>query len=69
MKKKEIIISGMSCGHCVKSVIKALGGIPGLILDEVQVGRAIIQVDELKVSDELLKTAIEQAGYQIASIQ
>jgi copper chaperone CopZ len=69
MKKKEITISGMTCGHCVKAIIKALGGIPGLTLDEVQVGKATIQVDESKVSDELLKTAVEQAGYQIVSIQ
>ena len=40
MKEIQIDISGMSCGHCVARVTKALSSVPGVRVDDVQVGSA-----------------------------
>jgi copper chaperone len=60
----KIAISGMSCGHCLNAVSKALHGVHGIEVTSVQMGRAEIRVpgpDAL----ERAKAAIEEAGYKV----
>jgi copper-exporting ATPase len=68
--EKTLKIEGMVCGNCVKHVDKALREVQGVeqvevILEDksakVQMGYA--------VSDDVLKAAIEDAGYQVVEIQ
>ncbi len=61
----KIAIEGMSCQHCVMAVKKALGGIPGILENNVQVGSASVKYDESKVSKEDIETTIEKAGYMV----
>lgn len=68
MKAQELTIEGMSCGHCVMHVKKALGGLPDVQVDDVQIGRAKVTVDETKVSREALTAAVEKAGYRLVSV-
>ena len=65
MKTQELTIEGMSCGHCVMSVKKELGKIPGVLVDDVQIGSAKVRVDESKVTDQALSNAIDEAGYKL----
>lgn len=65
MKKEEIKIEGMSCGHCVMSVKKELSKIEGLKIDSVEIGRAVVEYDETKISDNIIREAVEDAGYSI----
>nr|WP_241633997.1 heavy-metal-associated domain-containing protein [Fusobacterium gastrosuis] len=62
--KKVIKIDGMGCEHCIKSVREALGAIEGLIIHEVRLGEATVDVaDESilkKVAEEL-----DDAGYEV----
>jgi copper chaperone len=66
MAETRIAIEGMSCQHCVMAVKKALGGVPGIIESDVQVGTAVVKYDESKVRKEDIETRIETAGYKVA---
>ena len=68
MKAQELNIAGMSCGHCVMSVKKELGKVPGIVIDEVQIGKAKIHYDESKVTEQTLARAIDEAGYTLISL-
>jgi copper chaperone CopZ len=63
MKQKELKISGMTCRHCIASVKEALEQLPGVEVQEVQIGRASIRYDETTVSESALAAAIAAAGY------
>jgi copper chaperone len=68
MKTQELKIEGMSCGHCVMSVKKELGKVPGIVVDDVQIGKATIHYDESKVTEQALARAIDEAGYKLVSM-
>lgn len=69
MKSSELKIEGMSCGHCVMAVKKELSGIPGLSVEDVQIGTARVRYDETKVSQEKIAAAIDEAGYKLVSVE
>jgi copper chaperone CopZ len=62
MKKTEIEIQGMTCGHCAMSISKELALVPETTVIEVnhQSGKALIQSE---ASEGDLAAAIEKAGY------
>jgi len=68
MKKMTLKIDGMSCGHCVESVRKELGKIPGVTVEKVEIGSAAVDADEGKVTAEMLERAVEEAGYTVSEI-
>jgi copper chaperone CopZ len=63
MQQATIEIQGMSCGHCVASVKRALGGLGGVEVQEVQVGSATVSYDPARVTPGQIAGAIEQEGY------
>ena len=66
--KKKILIEGMSCNHCVAHVKEALEGLDEVTSVEVRLkeNNAIV---ETKVSNEVLKDAIEEEGYDVIKIE
>ncbi len=62
-----IKIEGMTCGHCVMAVKKALMKVEGL--KDVQVnlekGEATFE-EEKPVAANLIREAVEKAGYEVA---
>jgi len=68
MKNQELKIEGMSCGHCVMSVKKELGKVPGIVVDDVQIGKAKIHYDESNVTEQAIAQAIDEAGYRLVSM-
>jgi len=63
---EKIKIQGMSCQHCVMSVTKALGSIPGvksLKVDLVK-GEATFENTQ-EASLEEIRKAVEEAGYKV----
>jgi copper chaperone CopZ len=56
----------MSCGHCVKALKNELSAIQGLIVQDVQIGKAIIEYDPDTVSDEDILHAIDESGFRLA---
>ena len=67
--KKVITINGMSCAHCQARVEKALNEIEGAEA-KVDLKKKIATVTmQTAVKDETLKNAVEQAGYEVVSIE
>ncbi len=58
-------IDGMTCAHCVRAVQTALERLPGVTVDDVQIGRADVRYDDAQASRQALVAAIEQEGYGI----
>ena len=68
--EKTLKIEGMVCGNCVKHVDKALREIQGVEQVEVSLEDKSAKVQMgCTVSDDVLKAAIEDAGYQVVEIQ
>jgi copper chaperone CopZ len=67
MKTQEFKIEGMSCGHCVMSVRKAIGKLDNVKIDDVQIGKAKLEYDELKTPETVIIITIENAGYKVIS--
>ena len=65
MKTQELTIQGMSCGHCVLHVNKALSMLNGVKVESVEIGKALIKIDESIVTREHIAKAIEEAGYKL----
>jgi copper chaperone len=63
MTDLTLTISGMSCGHCVASVSKALKGVDGVQVDDVRIGTAKLHYDESKVSAAQLAQLVTDEGY------
>lgn len=63
MNKLELEIDGMSCSHCVAAVSEALSELPGVNVDQVQIGAAHVSYQPEKVSPEQIVLAVEDAGY------
>ena len=67
--KKELMIEGMSCGHCVMHVEKALNAITGVHASvDLATKKAVVTMDQ-PVSDEVLKQAVSEAGYEVTEIK
>ncbi len=67
--KRELTVEGMMCQNCVKHVRKALEGIEGASDVEVSLEekKATVCVPE-SVTDEMLKAAVVDAGYEVTAI-
>jgi len=61
MAEVTLHIEGMSCGHCLNAVRRALADIEGTTIRTVQIGRAEVDAE---ASAEVLVSAIEAAGYR-----
>lgn len=67
--QKVLFIEGMMCQHCVMHVKKALEKVEGISGAEVSLenNQALITLEH-EVSDDTLKSAIEDAGYTLKGI-
>jgi copper ion binding protein len=68
--KKTLKIEGMMCGHCKMRVEKALGAVDGVSSVEVNLedGTAAASLMQA-VSDQVLKQAVEEAGYKVIEVE
>ena len=67
MIRTTLTIEGMSCGHCVMSVKKALTGVEGVTVENVAVGSATVAYDPALASPEKIVDAISDAGCEAAA--
>jgi copper chaperone len=65
MKKAEFTIEGMNCGHCVMAVKKELSKIENLIIEDVQIGKAVVIYDETSTNINAIISAIDAAGFTV----
>ena len=68
--KKTLKIEGMMCGHCEIHVKKALEALDGVTNAEVshKTGTAVITLVK-DVSNDVLKQAVAEQGYEVTDIQ
>ncbi len=65
---KTMEISGMHCDNCARNVTEAINSIDGAIAKvNLKKGTAEVSYDR-ELDDNALRTAVEQAGYQVVSI-
>lgn len=67
MRQVTLHIEGMSCGHCVNAVNRALSEVPGAEVESVRVGRAEVRYDETTTDPARLVAAVEDAGYRASA--
>jgi copper chaperone len=60
-------IEGMSCGHCLNAVSRALHAVPGTVVKGVQIGRAEVEVADAAAGAALV-AAVTDAGYRATAV-
>ena len=68
--EKTLKIEGMMCGHCEMHTKKALEALDGVTEASVshKTGTAIVTLEK-DISDDILKQAVADQGYQVTDIQ
>ena len=68
--KKIIHVEGMGCQNCVNHVKEALENLDGVDKAEVSLEKnsAVITFSK-DISDEAIKSAIDEAGYDVSKIE
>ena len=67
---KTLNIEGMMCAHCVAHVEKALSALEGVASAKADLeGRKAVVTLSGEVSDQALKDAVTEAGYEVVSVQ
>ena len=64
MRHATLQIEGMSCGHCLNAVSRALAAVPGVEIESVRMGTAQVRYDENSTSPDALEAAVAEAGYR-----
>jgi copper chaperone len=67
MRRLTLHIEGMSCGHCLNAVSRALSGLPGVEVESLKMGRADVRYDEGVVDASRIEAAVADAGYRATS--
>jgi copper chaperone CopZ len=64
MRQATLHIEGMSCGHCLNAVNRALSAVPGVKIDALRIGRAEVSYDDTTTTPSDLESAVAEAGYR-----
>ena len=70
MSSVSLAITGMTCGHCVAAVERALRAVPGVDRATVQIGGAEVAVAPSSSAEAVAYAAVEavrEAGYEATS--
>jgi copper chaperone len=65
METVSLQITGMSCGHCVANVRRALDALDGVQVEQVGVGSASVAYDPSRTNRAAITKAVEEAGYAV----
>lgn len=66
---KTMVIEGMMCAHCKAHVEKALNALDGVSASVNLEAKTAHVTLSAPVSDDVLKNAVTEAGYEVTSIQ
>jgi copper ion binding protein len=66
--KKTIAIEGMHCQHCVKAVTEALSELAGVDSATVSLEAKQAVVEGSALSDDALRNAVEEVGFDVVGI-
>ncbi|MFT4231462.1 MAG: heavy metal-associated domain-containing protein [Leucobacter sp.] len=70
MTASEYQVTGMTCGHCERSIREEVGEIPGVTGIEVsaQTGELVVTADG-EIDDAQVLAAVEEAGYEAVRVR
>jgi copper chaperone len=63
MRRLTLHITGMSCGHCLHAVDEVLSSKPGVQLESLHMGRAVLSYDEQATDPAAIERLVAGAGY------
>lgn len=67
---QEVLVTGMTCAHCVDSVTEELSELPevrGVTVDLRVGGESRVSIaTSAPVGDDRIRSAVEEAGYAVA---
>ncbi len=68
MSEQTYTVTGMTCGHCVRSVTEELEKVPGVtgVAVDLPAGRVTVRAEN-DVDDAAVAMAVEEAGYEVTS--
>ncbi len=64
MEELTLHITGMTCGHCVGQVTKALTQLDGVHIKTVKVGEALVDYDQREITPADIARAVNELGYE-----
>ncbi len=65
--QRRYTVSGMTCAHCVMSVREEVSEVPGATSVDVDLESATLTVAGEAFSDDAVKAAVAEAGYEVTS--
>jgi copper chaperone len=67
MEKTILKVEGMSCEHCVSSITKAVGALPGIasVAVDLAAKSVTVEYDSSQTALDKIKAEIEEQGYGI----
>ncbi|MBU1331732.1 MAG: cation transporter [Gammaproteobacteria bacterium] len=61
-------VTGLSCGHCVRSVTQAVQGLDATAQVQVELASGEVRIDSTQPA-EALAAAIKAAGYSVVAVR
>jgi copper chaperone CopZ len=58
-------VSGMTCEHCVSAISSEVSGVAGVEAVEVDLARGQVTVTGAGYSDDEIRDAVDEAGYEL----
>lgn len=69
IEKKSVLIEGMTCENCAARVTRAVNQIDGAACKvDLKKKKAIISMEK-EIQEDVIRSAIEKAGYTVVNIQ
>jgi len=66
MNVMELVVPGMSCGHCKAAVTAEVSAVPGVSRVDVDLDTKLVTVHGTDLSRDAVVAAIDEAGYAVA---
>ena len=66
MNVMELVVPGMSCGHCKAAVTAEVSAVAGVSRVDVDLDTKLVTVHGTDVSRDAVVAAIDEAGYSVA---
>lgn len=63
-----ITVPGMTCQHCVDAVTREIGALAGVDSVAIDLATKVVTVLGTALDDAALRLAIDEAGFEVASI-
>ncbi|WP_329087067.1 MULTISPECIES: heavy-metal-associated domain-containing protein [unclassified Streptosporangium] len=67
MSTTTYTVTGMTCGHCVSSVKKEVGEVPGVTGVDVDLKTSRVDVSGDSFDDTAVRAAVKEAGYEVSA--